>query len=665
MVRTPPAVACAALLVVLALLASCQSLGQTPTYVLPPPLSTTSETTAATPAPSVPTAAVAATPGLAPPADTTVEDVAATPANPASDEGATPPVDSFPAPPERDLYKLAAELNPDAIQGDRIVNDSPVEYQVGRRDTFWMVDLAKLERYQSEFDLRLVSPHAYWYVEAGLEIPQQDLELAAANFEETVYPRVTGVFGQEWVPGVDNDTHLTVLNASINLAGGYFSSVDEYPRYIRPYSNEREMIYINADAIPVDSPGYLNVLAHELQHAVHWKADSSEESWVNEGLAELAVHMSGGEPTSIQRFLRAGPTSLVHWSLLPVAPIGSYGSVSLFMHYLTEQYGGREDLKPLVGQTADGIPGLDAFLREGGYGVGFYDVFRDWAVANLLDEDQGLYSYQEMDVNVRRLRELRLGDEMESQIPQYATEYVVLKELDGPATLSFRGETETQLLPVDVGPNGCWWSNSGDSIDSTLARRLDLRDATGARLQFEAWFNIEEGWDYGYLEVSTDGGAAWTVLETPNTTSENPVGNAYGPGYSGYSQGWVEESLDLDAYLGGIVWVRFQYITDDSVSDAGLCVRNLELLGAGEFAAGDAWVPDGFVFVNNRVAQDFIVQLVYQGDTNRVVHLELSDDNTGQITTPDSGDFDRVVVVVQSMAANTREPASDTLTLGP
>ena len=71
------------------------------------------------------------------------------------------------------------------------------------------------------------------------------------------------------------------------------------------------------------------------------------------------------------------------------------------MHYLTEHYGGRDDIKALVRQPADGIAGVDAYLREGGYGVEFQDVFRDWAVATLLDEDHGRYSYGDMDVDVR------------------------------------------------------------------------------------------------------------------------------------------------------------------------------------------------------------------------------------------------------------------------
>jgi hypothetical protein len=550
-----------------------------------------------------------------------------------------------------------------------VANPNPVSYEAGRLDPFWLVDLNGLERYQSTFELRLVTPHAYWYVEEGQSISQEDLEESAAEFEATIYPLVTAAFGNEWVPGIDNDPHLNVLNARLSGVAGYFSSGDEYPQSVKPNSNQREVIYINTGSIPVSSQTYAEVLAHELQHAVHWNADKSEESWVNEGLAELAIAIAGQESASIPRFLRSGPTSLVNWPLSPVASIGSYGSASLFMHYLTEQYGGRDDLRPLVRQDADGIAGIDDFLREGGYGVEFEDVFRDWAVANILDEDKGVYGYAGTDVQISQFRDLKPGNELESEIPQYATEYIELESLNGPAKVSFQGATEAALLPVDVGPSGCWWSNSGDSIDSTLSRRVDLRNAGAAVLNYQVWFSLEEGWDYAYLEASTDGGDTWNIIETPNTLPNdpigNPIGNAFGPGYTGESPDWLQESVDLRDYLGAEVWLRFQYITDDAINGPGLCVRDLEIEADGRVTGTQDWVANGFIFVNNRVRQDYIVQLIQAGDENIVEQVELDENNSGQITVERPQDFDRTFLAVQSLAPRTRQPASYSVMLEP
>ena len=56
-------------------------------------------------------------------------------------------------------------------------------------------------------------------------------------------------------------------------------------------------------------------------------------------------------------------------------------------------------------------------------------------------------------------------------------------------------------------------------------------------LDFLSWFEIEENWDYTYVEISEDGGATWDVLPSEGTTDENPVGNSFGPGYTG-SRDW-------------------------------------------------------------------------------------------------------------------------------
>ena len=203
------------------------------------------------------------------------------------------PAESFPTPPERDLYRLARELIPGVGEVGRVEGAPVPALAVGHRQSFELVDLEEMKRYSSEFELRLVTPNAYWFVEDGLEIDIKGIEKSAAEFEDRIYPSVTRVFGAEWKPGVDGDPHLYVLNASLKLVGGYYSPADEYPKEIRPVSNEIEAIYINVRAFHPGSQIYDLVLAHELQHAIHWNADPSETTWVNEGLSELAVNVAG------------------------------------------------------------------------------------------------------------------------------------------------------------------------------------------------------------------------------------------------------------------------------------------------------------------------------------------------------------------------------------
>ena len=630
----------------------------------PSPGGTEAVSNAETPASAVPatTAAHNVNVGTVTPTAASRYQEPATPAQTDAREAAT----SFPVPPDRDYLRLASQLIPGAAAVERAEGSPALALKPGHRISLKLVDLDSRELYENQFELRLVTPRAYWFFEDGVEAEQEDIERSATEFEEVIYPSVTGTFGSEWNPGVDGDPHLYIINAHLRGAGGYFSAADEYPREIRPVSNEIEAIYINARYLPVGTERFAQVLAHELQHAVHWNADLSDETWVNEGLSELAVSIAGYPEYSISEYRRAGPTSLTQWPANNIGGMESYGAASLFMHYLTEHYGSRKDLRPLLEEPADGIPGIDAYLAASGHGVTFRDVFRDWAVANLLDEDEGLLGYDDLSITMPVYQSAFIGKELLSSIPQYSNEYVRLGRGDKAARLVFEGESTVPLLPIDAG-EGCWWSNSGDVIDSTLTARLDLKQVDRAVLQFDVWYSIEEDWDFAYLEVSEDEGSTWTILETPLSSTDDPLSVSFGPGYTGATDGWQRESVPLESWTGQEILVRFQYITDAAIQDHGLCLRNLRVTeGTGARSLEVQWDPNGFAWTNNLVRQDFFLQVVYEGDEgtpNRIVQVELDDHNRGEILLDPAQEFRRIVAIVQPMAPATRMPASYTILL--
>ena len=571
----------------------------------------------------------------------------------------------IPVPPDRDYYNLAQKLIPGVSEVNRVVSETAPTLEPGHLETFTIVDLEAINVYEQELELRLVTPHAYWFVESGLNASQEDLESSATEYEETIYPKVTGAFGTEWTPGVDGDPHLYVIIANLRGVGGYYNAADEYPSQIRPVSNEHEAIYINARYLPVGSQAFSKVLAHELQHAVHWNHDPTEETWVGEGLSELAVTIAGYEVASVSAFLRAGPTSLTIWPAGNVGKASNYGAASLFMHYLTEHYGGRNDLRPLILEPSDGIAGVDSFLATGGYGVDFTGIFRDWAVANLLDEDSGLYAYTEMDIRVPVYENLKSGEEVTITTDQYATEYVRLEQTTAASGLTFHGDSTAPLLPVDVG-DGCWWSNNGDVIDTTLTTSISLVGADDPMLSYQVWHSIEEDWDFTYVEVSQDNGSTWTILETPLTSSDDPLNVSFGPGYTGASQGWQEESLSLGQWTGQEIMIRFQYITDAAIHDHGLCLRELRVATEDGMKIASDWKPKGFTWTNNLVRQNFIVQLIYEGKEdgdNLVRQLQLDENNQGDIYIDPDPDARRIVLAVQPTAPATRLPATYRLNL--
>src|SRR5579871_3053803 len=113
--------------------------------------------------------------------------------------------------------------------------------------------------------------------------------------------------------------------------------------------------------------------------------------------------------------------------------------------------------------------------------------------------------------------------------------------------------------------------------------------------------------------VSTDGGKTWTPLSTAHTTSDNPNGAAYGVGYTGASNGWVSESIPLDAYAGKQILVRFEMITDDAVTRPGMAIDDVSIpeikyTDNFEMSGGD-WQPEGWIWTDNRLPEAGWVQV--------------------------------------------------------
>ena len=86
-------------------------------------------------------------------------------------------------------------------------------------------------------------------------------------------------------------------------------------------------------------------------------------------------------------------------------------------------------------------------------------------------------------------------------------------------------------------------------------------------LSFYHQYDLEQDFDYGFVEVSTDGGSTW-----------NPVPAA---AFTGSSTGFVQDTVDLSAYLAhqGAAAIRFRMETDSSVNQGGWVIDDIHLYG--------------------------------------------------------------------------------------
>ena len=534
--------------------------------------------------------------------------------------------------PERDLRDLAIRLKRAPADVPRAVTAAAAPRQIGDPQAFWVSDQAAHSYSKTTATLRYITPHVYMWVENGYNASDEAIRESADRLENAVYPLTRRCFGSEWDPGVDGDSHINVFNGLVPGVGGYYSSNDEFSNLVNPYSNEKEMFYINLDNASPGTDYYNGILAHEFQHMVHWNSDRNEETWVNEGLAELSAQMNGMDTSgSLGTFAGHPDTPLTSWPDTPKQAGANYGAAHSFMNYLFQRYG-EGFIHDIVADKDNGLTSIDKILQARHLGVTANDIFADWVIANYLGDPKaapdGRFGIQASPAPmVVDATHNTYPVERSTDVHQYGTDYI---ELNGTGNLQVNFEGATRVKLTNNEPHSgkyMWWSNRGDDSDMTLTRAFDLTGLKTATLDFWLWYDIERDWDYAYVEVSTDGGRTWDMLRGAYGTDQNPNGNSFGWAYTGASGGgdtpqWVQEHIDLTPYAGQKVMIRFEYVTDDAVNRAGLCVDDLSVpeLGYADDAETErgGWEAKGFVRSSNVLRQQFLLQVIEFGPTGRV-----------------------------------------------
>jgi immune inhibitor A len=588
------------------------------------------------------------------------------------------------AAPEDTAARLAAAVRPTLDPRDLAIRlhgaaPGPLEFtppqrtaaDVGRVEQFRLLDQTQTPNVLLTIDaeLRQVTPHGYWYVERGRSVDAEALAASAESFETAIYPTV-----QRLVGGGRDVGPVTLLHANVPGVAGYFNSADMFPQWVHPESNERPMLYLNYNAVRPGTAGYTHTVSHELAHMFHFYVGPQEDTWVKEGLGELAQELV--DPTyryGVSAFLNQPSTQLTGWPPSPPSPQHAYHYQAgfLFLQYFLQRYGGPEILPALLADGGRGPSTFDAYLAATGRPERFDDVFRDWVMANLVQDPtvaQGQYGYQRPPEARPRVIDLRGSGLQDGQVPQYGTDYY---QIGGPARLRFQGAPTVGLLAADPPAGGpFWWSNRGDMLDARLTRPLDLRGVSQASLTFDLRVDTEDDYDYGYVMVSTDGGTRWQPVAGRYSTTANPTGRNLGVGYNGKSGGgaqWVAETVDLSAYAGQQVLVRFEYVTDDSYNAQGIAVARVAVPELGWQDDGSGWTSEGFVWAENAIPQRFAVQLVeYRGDQATVRQVPVDASGLAEVDLPGIGtDLTAAVVAISGLAPITLVPARYTLDVAP
>lgn len=275
-----------------------------------------------------------------------------------------------------------------------LLHGNPV---VAQTNFFISADYDALGRKEIGAVLVKTSVKAYWYVEKewwdGMGVLQQErikkkVDDLSLEFEENIYPVLADRLGSEWNPGIDSDPRLTVLFHQMKKdVSGYWRSDDEYYRLQGVLSNEREMVYLNADKL--QDPLMKSYLAHEFTHLIVFNQKErrfgvEEEVWVQELIAELAPSLLGYDDAfrgsvleqRMKKFLSRPTDSLTEWE----NELSDYASVNLFGQYLRDHYG-LKVISDILQVKETGIAGLNAALARNKFPQDFAAVFTDWTIA--------------------------------------------------------------------------------------------------------------------------------------------------------------------------------------------------------------------------------------------------------------------------------------------
>lgn len=551
-------------------------------------------------------------------------------------------------------------------------------FKVGDQATFWVSNMDTNQNTQIVARLCSIREHVYFWVEEGVHYNSSDLEELTSTFENKIYPTTRAFFGSEWTPGVDGDPHIYIVYATGlgSSIAGYFSSVDEYNPLVHKYSNAHEMFIFNADNSPLNDPFTYGVLAHEFQHMIHWNVNREESSWLNEGFSELSAFLNGYETGGFD-FLYTSNTDLQlnDWPNDRYGTSAHYGAGLLFTSYFLDRFG-EQATRALVADQMVGLESIDNTLMEikaadplTGKQISADDFFMDWAITNtLLDATiaDGRYTYHNNpNASKAAITETIFNCPAETalrSVHQYGVDTIRIN-CPGTHTLHFEGSTVTNLLPENpYSGNYAFWSNKGDESDMTLTREFDLTQVLSPiTFTYQTWYDLEQDFDYVYLEASTDG-INWQILETPSGTGQDLSGNSFGWAYNGKSNGWIQESIDLSQFAGKKVTLRFEYITDAAVNGEGFMLDDVSIPAIGYSSNFETdtggWQADGFVRIQNSLPQTFRLALILKGNQTTIQTIPLTPDQTADISLTIGGDVQEVILVVTGTERFTIQKAS-------
>jgi immune inhibitor A len=420
----------------------------------------------------------------------------------------------------------------------------------------------------------------------------------------------------------DENFYEPIENPSY-VAGFFSPTVNDFA--------DRNIITIDSKRFDVNtgSPSFQNeaTIAHEFQHLINGDTDpDGEDTWANEGRSELAEFINGYRPTPEDHRTQWSDypeNSLTVWGDQDGDPdqsfeiLADYQQVYWFQLYLAgrlRQAGiGTQNnqyiklVSRLTSDPKDGIESTDAMLASVNAPFRFADLWEDFRTDMLfggtsdqtewgsyISQWEGTSGVDVAPLDIGRMRRnLNFEGYDTDGAPPYGSDYIEIGWSPAVAAntpLSFNGDGEIpspwSVVPLsEVGvsdasggaaPSGnVLYSGHTDFFDTTMVVPVSVPTGSST-LTFDTLYNIEAGWDYGIVQVSTDGGDTFRTLPIEGTTDADPetdvpqIVDAL-PGFTGVSGSddaptWLRKTYRLDNYGGDDILLMFRYAADQATA---------------------------------------------------------------------------------------------------
>ena len=346
-----------------------------------------------------------------------------------------------------------------------------------------------------------------------------------------------------------------------------------------------------------------------------------------------------------------------------------YGQGYVINRYIYNRLGS-ELYRDFAMHPEPGFDALDAIASANGLQFNGMTIFLDWLAALAIHNDENVPEVYKLRDGLNTAASTGINNfptSVETTVNQYAADYYRLFG-DGPATLTFTGSNQVRLVKVlPQSGEHMWLANRANYSSMRLTREFDLTGVGSATLEYAVFHEIEVGYDFAYVSVSTDGGQTWQGLVGEQMQGldarDDPSDAAFTERfYTGRSNDWVKETADLSPYAGQVVQIRFEYVTDPILTFGGIAIDNIAIpeIGFYDDAESDnGWLAEGFVRATGYIPQRWhLILITYENNTPIVTPIDLAADNTATVEfSLSNAGGGRPYLIIAATSPMTLEPA--------